>query len=146
MPILSLADSFARAAVALVYASSQVPTARFEVFSSAGRASPVSMVNFEHCSHILPAACVSAAVASTGRKKLRIFEFAAKAYLLNDVPARFHLEQHRIMYFPIEPNPGNSSTEDIALLKLLNLAMLGNGSCHPRSSWISICRRWYMTS
>jgi hypothetical protein len=43
IPILSFADSFASAAVALVYASSQVLTARLEIVSSDGMAKIISI-------------------------------------------------------------------------------------------------------
>jgi hypothetical protein len=75
IPILSLADSFASAAVALVYASSQVLTARFETFSSDGMANCVSYTQSpEDIQGNIPEACTIAAVASTGRKKLRILK------------------------------------------------------------------------
>jgi hypothetical protein len=72
IPILSLADSFASAAVALVYASSQVLTARFETFSSDGMAKCVSYIHALTSTCNIPEACPIAAVASKGRKKLRI--------------------------------------------------------------------------
>ena len=72
IPIFSLCDSFARAAVALVYASSQVMIARFDIFSSDGIAALVNMISSRVLIRSVPDACERAAVASTGRKKLRI--------------------------------------------------------------------------
>lgn len=72
IPTFSLADSFANAAVALVYASSQEIMARFDTFSLDGRAKLLSKSCLKSVSSSIPEDLDRAAVASTGRKKLRI--------------------------------------------------------------------------
>jgi hypothetical protein len=54
IPIFSLWDSFASAAVALVYAASHVPTARLATFSSMGMAVLVSFMWYEDSSVTYP--------------------------------------------------------------------------------------------
>lgn len=71
IPILSSCDSFASAAVAFVYASSQLPTARFEAGWSKGMADGVSSYHDVQSSKCAPVD--SAAVASNGKIADRIF-------------------------------------------------------------------------
>jgi hypothetical protein len=84
---------------------------------------------------IVPEACVKAAVASTGKKKLRILtDLPSYLFKKQEMAVRLiRVEASLCTSSPVNPSHGNASTEDIVPLKLLNLAMLGTKWHLPQS-------------